>query len=425
MANRADRNNNPTNIKVPNGGLIVAKQRYSDPNVSVDPVPASDGGQFLKFSTPEIGKQATSTLLKDPLYQNLTVDKAMKTWSGGGYGGEIAPDIAHKTVGQLSPDEMNTLTQGMTQREGGTSVQGTTPTDGQNVGQGKPQLSHDQLIQNIHAMEKQGAKPQEVQSYLDSLKQSGNFSGARVSFPDALKQSQGATQSSQVPTEDKKPGFFQGLLQDVAKYPLEAVSSIRQLTNVGNQKEFDKAQNEGYDYGYLGKQRPLGQVEGGIKSVGDFGNALGDTLKGGLDAATYVVGGKALSAGSKAVEGYLGKRLATKILSNPVVSESLSKLVGGGKVLAEMSPKEIYNGLKEIIKTGAKGLSETDLNDVVRAASKIKTAALREAGQVPGLLESGIKGTAKLGLKGLKTAGKLAGYGELIRGGEDIKNLFK
>jgi len=37
----------------------------------------------------------------------------------------------------------------------------------------KPQLTHEQLVGNINAMEQQGASQQEVQTYLDSLKTSG------------------------------------------------------------------------------------------------------------------------------------------------------------------------------------------------------------------------------------------------------------
>ena len=118
MITRADRNNNPTNIKVPSGGLDVARQRYGDKNVSVDPTPAADGGQFLKFSTPEYGTNATTILLKNPLYQDMTVDKAMKTWSGGGYGGDIAPALSGKKVSELSDTELGILGQNMARREG-------------------------------------------------------------------------------------------------------------------------------------------------------------------------------------------------------------------------------------------------------------------------------------------------------------------
>jgi hypothetical protein len=62
--NRPQRNNNPGNIKVPAAGIQEARKRYGDPNVSIDPVPAADGGFFLKFSSPEIGFNATKILLK-------------------------------------------------------------------------------------------------------------------------------------------------------------------------------------------------------------------------------------------------------------------------------------------------------------------------------------------------------------------------
>jgi len=67
--NRADRNNNPGNIKVPSGGLLQAKQMYGDPNVSIDPSPATDGGSFLKFSSSDIGQNAKQHYSKNPSYQ--------------------------------------------------------------------------------------------------------------------------------------------------------------------------------------------------------------------------------------------------------------------------------------------------------------------------------------------------------------------
>lgn len=115
---RGVRNNNPGNIKVPAGGLEEAIRRYGDPNVTVDPSPAADGGYFLKFSDPTIGFNAIGKLL-DVGYKNLTVDAAMKRWSNNGYDSEIVPNIPKgKTIGQLSSKERTDLTNAMIRREG-------------------------------------------------------------------------------------------------------------------------------------------------------------------------------------------------------------------------------------------------------------------------------------------------------------------
>lgn len=117
QGNRPQRNNNPANIKVPQAGIEEAKKRYNDPGATIDPVPATDGGYFIKFSSPDKGMGAISTLLQGG-YSGLSLDAAMKRWSNSGYGKEIAPELGNKTIGQLSPSEMNTLVQRMITREG-------------------------------------------------------------------------------------------------------------------------------------------------------------------------------------------------------------------------------------------------------------------------------------------------------------------
>jgi hypothetical protein len=88
--------NNPGDIKIPAGGMAVARQRYNDPGAQPGKM-GKDGGQFIVFSSPEKGFEAVKTLLKNPLYANLSVDAAMRKWSGGGYGGEVASGIGEKT----------------------------------------------------------------------------------------------------------------------------------------------------------------------------------------------------------------------------------------------------------------------------------------------------------------------------------------
>lgn len=110
--NRPQRNNNPLNIKASNTTI-----KY--PGVAgLDKKPASDGGQFLVFKSPQDGFNAAKTLIQSGGYKNLTVDQALRRWSNSGYGGEIVPSLRGKPVNRLTPQELDTLIKTMAHREG-------------------------------------------------------------------------------------------------------------------------------------------------------------------------------------------------------------------------------------------------------------------------------------------------------------------
>lgn len=110
--NRPTRNNNPLNIK-----SSSATSTY-DGVKGVDPIPASDGGKFLTFNSPEDGFNAAKRLIQTSGYKGLTVDAAMKRWSNSGYGGEIVPSIKGKKMSDLTPAELDLLIKTMAKREG-------------------------------------------------------------------------------------------------------------------------------------------------------------------------------------------------------------------------------------------------------------------------------------------------------------------
>ena len=108
----ASRHNNPLNIKY---GAFAEKYGATAGEDS------TDGGKFAKFSSVEAGLTAASALLQSKSYSGLTVDQAMKKWSNRGYGGEIAPDMSSKKVGDLSDQELDSLVNTMSRREGSTT----------------------------------------------------------------------------------------------------------------------------------------------------------------------------------------------------------------------------------------------------------------------------------------------------------------
>lgn len=111
-SNRPQRNNNPLNIK-------ASKTTSQYPGVAgLDPKPASDGGKFLVFNSPEAGFSAAKRLITSGGYSNLSVDQALRRWSGSGYGAEIVPHLAGKRINSLSQQELDNLIKTMAHREG-------------------------------------------------------------------------------------------------------------------------------------------------------------------------------------------------------------------------------------------------------------------------------------------------------------------
>ena len=111
-SNRPQRNNNPLNIKASEATLSYGGVAGTDPK------PATDGGKFLVFETPEDGFEAAKRLIQTSGYINLTVDGAMKRWSNSGYGGEIMPNIKNKKISELTQSELDALIRKMAEREG-------------------------------------------------------------------------------------------------------------------------------------------------------------------------------------------------------------------------------------------------------------------------------------------------------------------
>ena len=115
----AERHNNPLNIKL--GPLT---QKYVDQGLAAPGDAATDGGRFLRFTSPEAGAQAARELLKEPVYANKTVHDALQLWSNRGYGGEIVRgQVDPRTrVADLTPEQQTTMLQRMAEKEKGGSV---------------------------------------------------------------------------------------------------------------------------------------------------------------------------------------------------------------------------------------------------------------------------------------------------------------
>ncbi len=110
----ADRHNNPLNVK-----FGPATAQHVENGEAELGEPAQDGGQFLKFVTPEAGFSAAKDLLLSPAYKDLPLESAMRKWSHGGYGAEVAQGLPRGTkVSQLTEPQRDQLVQSMAKREG-------------------------------------------------------------------------------------------------------------------------------------------------------------------------------------------------------------------------------------------------------------------------------------------------------------------
>jgi hypothetical protein len=126
---RSDRNNNPLNIKASGYTSSFAGV------MGLEGSPAADGGNFLVFDSPEAGFAAAQELWRNGnAYQNVSVDTALRRWSGGGYGGEIATSVGidpNRDAQSLTNDELHLLQQAMAKREGFTGTSIETVEEGQ------------------------------------------------------------------------------------------------------------------------------------------------------------------------------------------------------------------------------------------------------------------------------------------------------
>lgn len=106
----ATSHNNPGNIKMGNfaAGYGATPGRR-----------ATDGGVFAVFPDVNVGLKAQRDLFKGKNYRGLSVDQAMRRWSNSGYGGEIYPNIANKTMAELSEQELQELQRRQIKREDG------------------------------------------------------------------------------------------------------------------------------------------------------------------------------------------------------------------------------------------------------------------------------------------------------------------
>lgn len=266
------------------------------------------------------------------------------------------------------------------------------------------QLSRDQLIANIDALEKQGAGKQEVQGYLDSLKggtQSGRkpFSEGSVQptaiqpntnlekFGDGLgkvgtsQTGQGLKEMAGATLGGIKNGA-QGTIQGIANatgVPSLVASGANLVKGVGGlfsdklwQSHKDSEKN-GVDLGYFGKVKPM--------------STPGDALKTGIQAGTTFAGG-----------GSLFKSLfAAKAIPAAAVTA-----MGGKQMVSKMNPVQLMD---ELIKLKQGGKIDPS---VIMDIEKVLPSVMRKAGYAPSLIRQALSKLMGKGWSTTKNVSKLA-----------------
>jgi len=236
-----------------------------------------------------------------------------------------------------------------------------------------PRYTREQLVANIDAMEQQGASQQEVQEYLDSLKQRGGnrpetfnpnpYGGAAMQQP---------SQPSQ-PAEKKDPGFIEDVGQTLSK----SGNTIATAVKKGISGEYNPLSSAFQTVG--------GLAQGGVGLVGDVARhapLIGPAVRGienavgsGVEAlAKTQTGQDVISAGQEfaknnpetagnigaafdiatAVPTFRGLQVAKKYVSDPVS--------GAVRGAAGLSTKGPTGAIQDII---SPKLSEKDLAEAV------------------------------------------------------------
>lgn len=201
------------------------------------------------------------------------------------------------------------------------------------------QLSHEQLIANINAMEKQGAKPEEVQGYLDSLKPKSNsgFNPQPYSHPDS---SPGQVDFSGAPeTPPQSPGILSSIGNAIGSAAKSVVSPVATMIARPFQAG---AELLGADSGAVDKFSK--DISGGL--IAPVPQNAGDVVKDvGRGAQTValglapVAGGALFGAGNSVEQG-------NSLLSGQTVLQAGLGAVGGK--VADVATPYIAKGLSAV-----------------------------------------------------------------------------
>jgi len=408
MATRADKNNNPGNIKASDWSMALPGV------VGVEQKPALDGGHFLIFDNPQSGFNAMKALLTTGRpYQGKTAEAAIKTWNGGGaYGAADVGLNPHQDIQmQLKdPNKLNSVVLAMAKAEG---------FGGGSGHMGKK--SYHEFAQAIKAQYPQYANADDLQLAQEVLAKYPQYA-SQVAMPgeEAVNTNFAADQgggfnTNPAPVEPGSAAAGQANTPNLAQNAATLGSEVAEKANKGigwlNQAIKDPGMATGINH-YL---------------PGELAKAAGQTL---LDPEL-----KGIASGVRAIEatpetakavGGLLKDLFHKNL----VDEKGNK-VGIGHAIAHPFTTYVPSAAEHVAKADSTMKKPVQIGPIQQktmagdsTAGNLKTAtvaALQAAGaKDPGIISKGLSDTGGLLVSGAKGIGGLVGKGLGIGGGLGI-----
>lgn len=333
MPTPAVRNNNPGNLKDPKTGQF---RQFASPQ---------EGYNALKQDLQVKLSGASSTGIKP----NSSIRQFASVWAPAsdkndpeGYSQKLSqqlgvtPDTPISALHGREDDFAHAIAQNE-DAEMAKILKGTIGIGGQNA-PSKQRLSREQLVANIDAMEKQGASQQEVQGYLDSLKNDatpqqsgvgGNYPAPPEVKPFVPADTKPESNSNINPTAEVAKGGLKGL-----------IGGVTGIGDIGNQianQTVGRVANLVTGRGFTANQDSAGALESGAPAE--------ENLKKNLEAENaYQTAGK---IGETALE------LAVPFLAGKRAYEAASL---PGKVLKAVSPRLTTEAAVEATKTAPQGV---------------------------------------------------------------------
>ncbi len=429
MANLGIQNNNPGNLRDPaTGSFKVFSSPEEGHQALVDDITLKQSGKSSHIK-PGASIEDLGNIWAPPTDNNKKGDWAKNVASFLGVPTAYAFD-------QVPPEK---LAEGIKVAEGTTAIKSNGTKE---ISQTSKQLTHDQLIANINAMEKQGAKPQEIQGYLDSLKnnQDNSTKSTPQNFDEYLKQNP----NGKNPTSDLNAGnpitpgnttIGNAIADFTPGTKLAQGAGYALAQGLGSQKGLVDANNEGIDIeGQLLKQIKTNKAKGkdttrlekalkelipnlqsqanqvsdvgtgGIKNsdviksagalatlplAGYLGNALrGGGLLGESSGLTSFGGGEGLLGSSSALSKEA--QIAAKVIKDPEIQTILKSVLGKGETMADLSRQDalkvLGNKLNELPITENGGALE---QKILKSIEALKPTMIEKQSLVTKLAKNG------------------------------------